>query len=402
MLLDGVRVVSFCHFLQGPAAAQYLADMGADVIKVEPLGGAHERHWSGADVFVNGVSGFYLCANRNKRAIAIDLKHTGGRAVARKRIESADVVMENCRPGVFAKLGFDDDALKALKPDLIFASASGYGSTGPLAAKPGQDLLMQARSGLMSVTGNPENGPTPAGAAVVDQHGGALFAMGILAALIRKLRTGEGTRVEASLLNAALDLQQEPLVNYLAGGANRNVLSRGKNLATWFHAAPYGVYAVKDGHVALSLNDPAVLAAALDSEELAAAQSTDRYRERDLYAGVLASALAEFTIEELEGRFDHRGIWWAPVKYYDELLDDPQIKHADVFQTVNIRGRAVRLLSHPNRYDGQAGEARVLALEVGQHTREILNELEYSPADIEALIQAGGVSAPRVVEQENA
>ena len=145
MLLNGIRVVSFCHFLQGPAGAQYLADMGADVIKVEPVDGAHERRWSGADVFVEGVSGFYLCANRNKRSIGIDLKSAEGKDVARRLIATADVVMENFRPGVFAKLGFGDEELRALNPNIIIASASGFGSTGPMAAKPGQDILMQAR-----------------------------------------------------------------------------------------------------------------------------------------------------------------------------------------------------------------------------------------------------------------
>ena len=155
MLLQDVRIVSFCHFLQGPAAAQYLADMGADVIKVEPIGGAYERHWSGAKVEIGGVGGFFLAANRNKRSIGLDLKNEDGRRAARRLIASADVVMENFRPGVFERLGFGWDALCAIKADIIYASATGYGASGPLAEQPGQDLLIQARSGLMAVTGNP-------------------------------------------------------------------------------------------------------------------------------------------------------------------------------------------------------------------------------------------------------
>src|SRR5436190_17209987 len=130
-MLSGIKVVSFCHFLQGPAGAQYLADMGADVVKVEPIDGAHERRWSGADVFVEGVSGFYLCANRNKRSIGLDLKSDAGIAVAKRLIAEADVVMENFRPGVFERLGFTVAELNRLNPKLIFASASGYGSSGP-------------------------------------------------------------------------------------------------------------------------------------------------------------------------------------------------------------------------------------------------------------------------------
>ncbi|MES0110064.1 CaiB/BaiF CoA-transferase family protein [Mesorhizobium sp. M0013] len=394
-MLSGIKVVSFCHFLQGPAGAQYLADMGADVVKVEPIDGAHERRWSGADVYVEGVSGFYLCANRNKRSIGIDLKTTEGKQVARRLIAGADVVMENFRPGVFAKLGFDDDALRDINPNLIFASASGFGATGPMATKPGQDLLAQARSGLMSVTGTPERGPTPVGAAIVDQHGGALLAMGILGALVRRLRDGKGTRVEASLINSAIDLQGEALVNYFAGGMTRDVLSREANLATWFHAAPYGVYPASDGHVVVSLCDSFVLAEALDSDGLRELVGVDRYVERDDYARRLASATARFAVAELAERFDRHGVWWAPINYYDDLLADAQLSHAQVFRQVNVRGRTIHLVNHPNRYDGEVPALRYLALEIGEHTREILDELGYADDEVQRLLASTAVVASR-------
>jgi crotonobetainyl-CoA:carnitine CoA-transferase CaiB-like acyl-CoA transferase len=391
VLLDGIKVVSFCHFLQGPAGAQYLADMGAEVIKVEPILGAHERHWSGADVFVEGVSGFYLCANRNKRSIGIDLKSAGGREVASRLIAESDVVMENFRPGVFARLGFTDEELKRLNPRLIFASASGYGSTGPMAAKPGQDLLMQAASGLISATGSPRVGNVPAGAAIVDQHGGALMAMGILAALLRREREGKGARVESSLINSAIDLQGEALVNYFAGGITQQSFNREKNLATWFHAAPYGVYPAKDGQVVISLCSDETLAEALDSEPLRQIIGLDRYKERDIVARTVAEATANYTIAELTERFDRFGVWFSPVNTYDDLLGHPQLSHMNVFRKINVRGRTVYLVNHPNRYDGQVPELRVLALEIGEHTGEIMREVGYSAAEIEALVEAGAV-----------
>ncbi len=395
MLLKGIKVVSFCHFLQGPAGAQYLADMGADVIKVEPPGGAHERHWSGAGVYVEGVSGFFLCANRNKRSIAIDLKSPEGKEVASRLIAAADVVMENFRPGVFARLGFDQATLDRLNPKLIFASASGFGSSGPMVKKPGQDILIQAHSGLIGATGNPAYAPTPAGFAVVDQHGGALLAMGILAALVRRLREDKGTRVEASLLNAGIDLQGEALTNFFAGGFGREVFSREKNLATWFHEAPYGVYPVSDGHVVISLCETEVLADALDSAAMRDAVTLDRYKDRDEYARRLSAATAGFSMAELGERFDARGIWWSPIKYYDDLLADPQLTHAEVFRKITIRGRTIHLVNHPNRYDGQVPDVRVLALEIGEHSREILHELGYTADEIARLIRSEAVAASR-------
>ncbi len=399
MLLNGIKVVSFCHFLQGPAGAQYLADMGADVIKVEPVLGAHERHWSGADVFVEGISGFYLCANRNKRSIGIDLKSEGGREVASRLIAEADVVMENFRPGVFARLGFTDDELRRLNPKLVFASASGYGSTGPMANRPGQDLLMQAASGLISATGSPRNGNVPAGAAIVDQHGGALLAMGILGALLRREREGKGTRVEASLINSAIDLQTEPLVNYFAGAVERERMDRERNLATWFHAAPYGVYPAKDGEVVISLCSDEALADALESDALRAIVGIDRYKERDLVARTVREATEHFTMAELSERFDRHGIWYSPVNTYDDLLEHPQLSHMNVFRKITVRGRTVHLVNHPNRYDGQVPDVRVLALEIGEHTAEIMGGLGYSPAETDRLIAARAVVSSRHVAQ---
>lgn len=400
MLLGGTRIVSFCHFLQGPAADQYLADMGADVIKVEPLTGAYERRWSGANVYVEGISGFYLSANRNKRSIAIDLKHAEGKGVARRLIASADVVMENFRPGVFARLGFDEETLAEINPTLIFASASGFGSRGPMAQKPGQDILAQARSGLISVTGTPSGGPTPVGAAIIDQHGGALMAMGILGALIRRMREGVGTRVESSLINSAIDLQGEALVNFFAGGFDRSRLEREDNLATWFHGAPYGVYPTRDSNVVISLCRAEDLAEALDSDALRAVADVDRYAERDEYARLLRQSTQRFATAELGERLDRHNVWWAPINYYDELLDDPQLKHCQVFRKVQVRGRTIHLVNHPNRYDGKVPEVRVLALEIGEHTYEVMSEIGFSKVETQELVKSGAVVASRDPELE--
>lgn len=385
------RVVSLCHYLQGPAATQYLADMGADVVKVEPLHGAHERRWSGANTFINGVSGFFLCANRNKRSIAVDLKSDAGREILLRLVDTADAVVENFRPGVLDRLGLGYESLKERKPDIIYASATGFGADGPMKDKPGQDLLIQARSGLAAATGA-GGSPTAVGCAAVDQHGGALLAMGVLGAYVRRLQTGEGTRIEASLLSAGIDLQAEPLTNYLSGGFDRSRFARDRHLATWFHEAPYGIYEVSDGHIALSMNDPQTLAETLDDDRLRAMAATDRYQERDAWAGAVADAVRTRTLGDLEARFDAAGIWWAPVQDYDDLARDAQVAHNRTFRQIDVNGSKATLVNHPLRYDGQVPDVHRIAFEVGQDGREILTELGYSQAEIEGLVEARAVA----------
>ncbi len=391
-MLVRMRVVSFCHYLQGPAAAQYLADMGADVIKVEPIGGAYERHWSGANAFVDGISAFYLAANRNKRSLAVDLKQPDGKALVLRLLENADVVMENFRPGVMDRLGLGYDEVRARHPEIIYASATGYGPSGPMVGRAGQDLLIQALSGLIAATGNER--PTAIGFAAADQHGAALLAMGILGAYVRRLQTGKGTRIDANLLNAGLDLQTEPLTLYFSGPATGDAFRRDVNLATWYHEAPYGVYRIADGFLAVSLNDPSKLAAALNSARLAALAGLDRYEERDRYAQALALELAPRRYDDLVPGLDAQAIWYARVQSYDELPDDPQIRHNQVFREVPVGGGTATLVNHPLRYDGEVPALRHLALRLGEDTRAVLAELGYGAAEIDDLIARQVVAAP--------
>jgi crotonobetainyl-CoA:carnitine CoA-transferase CaiB-like acyl-CoA transferase len=399
-MLERMRVVSFCHYLQGPAAAQYLADMGADVIKIEPPGGAFERHWSGGRSYVEDVSAFYLCANRNKRSVAVDLKHPDGKAVIERLLATADVLMENFRPGVMDRLGLGYEDVKRIRPDTVYASATGFGASGPMVARPGQDLLIQAYSGLVAATGHLHERPTPIGFAAADQHGAALLAMGILGAYVKKLQTGQGTRVEASLLNAGLDLQTEPLTLYFTKRAGREAFDRDRNLATWFHEAPYGVYRIADGFLALSLNDPGRLAAALGSERLRQLCGIDRYEQRDRYAAAVAEELAARSYDELVPGLDEQKIWYQRVHEYDDLPDDPQIRHNRVFREVEVRGGRATLVNHPNRYDGEVPELRRLAIEIGEDTREVLGEIGYSAVEIDRLIEAKAVVAPVRAREE--
>ena len=203
-LLDGVRVISFNHFHAGPMAAQMLADLGADVIAVEPIDGAFHRNWAVANRFVGGQSVNHLTTGRNKRSLSIDMKSDAGRTLARELVARADVVMENFRPGAMARLGLGYEQIREANPRVIYASASGYGGSGPYAARPGQDLLLQALSGLAARTGRADGPPTPVGPVVVDQHAATIYVMSILAAPFWRLFRHEDQFVHKPLFTPTI------------------------------------------------------------------------------------------------------------------------------------------------------------------------------------------------------
>lgn len=396
MLLDGMKIVSFCHFLQGPAAMQYLGDMGAEIIRIEPPRGSYERVWAGAGrIKVGGVSAFYLCANRNARSIAIDLKRPEAKEIVLRMIEKCHAVAENFRPGTLDRLGFGYAEVKARKPDIIYASASGFGASGPYVERPGQDLLIQAMSGIISANGGGDRRPTAIGAAAVDQHGGALFALGILGAYVKWLRTGLGTRVESSLLGAGIDMQMESLVHYYAAGKGDQALDRQENLATWFHEAPYGIYRIADGWLALSLNPVEKLARSLGTDALDPYIGRDQYADRDAIAAIVAVAVSHRSFADLAAAFDAEAMWYGRVENFDDLAANPQVQHNQVFQDFEVNGETIRLVSHPNRYDGAAPAKPSFALEAGADTRDVLTEAGYGEAEIEKLLENGVVHAPR-------
>jgi crotonobetainyl-CoA:carnitine CoA-transferase CaiB-like acyl-CoA transferase len=392
MLLSSMKIVSFCHVLQGPAATQYLGDMGAEVIKIEPLTGELGRRVAGNNYFPAGISGFYLCAFRNKRLLAVDLKSPEGLEIVLSLIDRADAIVENYRAGVMDRLGLAYEALRERKPDIIYARGTGWGASGPMLDRTSQDLIIQAHSGMMRATG--AGRATPVGAAVVDQHAGALLAMGVAAAYAKKLKTGEGTLVESSLFGAGIDLQAEPLTVYLSNMPGDRIHERDPHLATWFHEAPYGVYQVADAEVAVSSNDLGVLAEALNSDVLRSLTKIDRYKERDKYAKAFADVLSKRTFAEVSKAFDTHRIWYSKVNSYDDLARDPQAEALGAFREIDVLGERVTVVNHPIRYDGQIPEIREMGIRIGQHTRAILGELGFSSERIDGLIERKVVGSP--------
>jgi crotonobetainyl-CoA:carnitine CoA-transferase CaiB-like acyl-CoA transferase len=383
-ILSGIRVVSFTQFLLGPSGVQFLADLGADVVKIEPRDGTlWERNWSGADLFKNGVSVFFMLAHRNQRSVTLDLKKPEGQAVARRLVERADVLVQNFRPGVMERLGLGAAAMRAANPRLIYVSASGYGDKSPYRDRPGQDLLMQAFSGLASISGRASQPPTAVGTAVIDQHGASLLALGVLAALLERHRTGAGLEVEVSMLRAALDLQIEA-ATYAMNGARLEKTDT--PLASTFHPPPYGVYETRDGHVVLSMSPLALLAEALPQPALTEYASGWNFAAREAIARLVEPVMRTRTTAEWIERLVPRGVWVARVNTLDEALRDPILTAAECFEDIEhpAAGR-VRLLRLPVELStGRAGVRRVPPA-VGEHTDEVLREAGYDDAGIARL-----------------
>lgn len=353
--LDGVLVVDFSQFLSGPLCALKLADLGARVIKIERPGqGDLCRTLYLSDTEIGGTNSLFHAINRNKESFTANLRDEGDRALLRQLVAKADVVMQNFRPGVIERQGFGYDDVRALNPGVVYGSISGYGEAGPWVDLPGQDLLAQSRSGLLWLTGSRDDPPMPMGLAVADMLAGNALAQGILAALVRKARTGQGARVETSLLEALLDFQFEVLTTHLNDGQRQPVRSA-INGAHAYLGAPYGVYRTADGWLALAMT-PSLerLAGLMAIEGLGPffADPSAAMARRDEIKRLIAAAVAERTTADWLSVLQPADIWCS------EVLDWPQLFASEAFQRLgmvqHIAGAGVSLdtLRGPIRLDG--------------------------------------------------
>nr|WP_294930284.1 CoA transferase [uncultured Flavobacterium sp.] len=371
--LEGLVVLEFCQFLAGPSAGLKLADLGARVIKIErPVKGEACRQLSIKDLFVDDSSLLFHTINRNKESFAADLKNPEDLILVKKLIARADIMTHNFRPGVMEKIGLTFADALTINPKIIYGTITGYGDKGPWANKPGQDLLLQSLSGLSWLSGRKSQGPVPFGLAVADLMCGNHFVQGILAALLKRAKTGKGVLVEVSLLESILDVQFEAITSYLNDGGNQPERGDVKGSAHAFLSAPYGVYQTQDGYISLAMGDLLFIGNIL---EIDFQQYTDKHKWfsqrdeiRELLAGKLLTQKADHWVDMLQ----KKGIWCGKVLNYEELDNQPFVKELQLKQNVkNSEGKTLVTTRSPIQLDGEILLSPKAAPKVGEDNLKI-------------------------------
>jgi crotonobetainyl-CoA:carnitine CoA-transferase CaiB-like acyl-CoA transferase len=333
--LAHVRVLDFTALVQGPLATQILGDLGADVVKIERLEGEWSRHWGILDGHTHGETDSFLAFNRNKRSVAADLKDEGTRDRMLEMGKEFDVVVENFRPGVMARLGLGYEDFAVRNPGIIFVSSSGYGQSGPYVTRPGQDLLIQALSGMLWLAGQETGPPTACGIGITDQYTALHIVIGILAALEHRRHSGRGQRVELNLFSCAISAQQQELTFYLNHG---HIPSRpAENHGSIWATAPFGIYPTSDGYLAIAMTPCPIVGQALGMPELAQYDTNALMLEhrKEIYLALAEHLGANTTDHWLTLLLEH-DVWCAPVQSYDDLRQDPQARHNGAFWEVPI------------------------------------------------------------------
>ncbi len=394
--LAGVKVIELAHIMAGPVCGIMLADMGADVIKVEKVpGGDDSRRFLPPDI--KGESAAFLMMNRNKRGIAIDLKKDAGKQVLRRLLATADAVTENYRADTMDKLGLGYETLKRLNPGLIYCAISGFGRTGPYASRGGFDLIAQGMSGLMSITGEgPDRPPVKMGAPITDITAGILGAMAIAAAYAHKLKTGKGQMIDTSLFEAGIVHTYWQSAIGLATGVPPGPMGSAHPLN-----APYQAFRTRDGWItvgAANQKNWLRLLEILDAPELAEdprfKESADRmFHYKDL-AKLLEPIFAKRTSADWLARLEEVGVPAGPVLNVNEMHRDPHaLAREMVVEVEHARLGAVKTVGLPVKYSETPGKVARGAPVYGQHTREVLAEHGYGEGEIAALIKGGAVVA---------
>nr|WP_221634431.1 CaiB/BaiF CoA-transferase family protein [Nocardioides luti] len=374
--LEGITVLDFSQFLAGPVAALRLADLGARVIKVErPGGGDLGRTLAFAGRMAGDDSMSFHAMNRNKESVTADLKDPDDLAFVRELVASADVMIQNFRPGVMERIGLDYDSVRALNPTLVYGSVSGYGDSGPFKDRPGQDLLAQAISGLPWLNGSSDDPPVPVGVAVADHLASCHLAQGITALLVRRFRTGRGGLVQTSLFEALLDLQFELLTTRL-NDPTIAVQRKGERSAHAFLSAPYGIYPCSDGYLAIAMNPVPTIGRLLDIHQLASMTDPTAWWElQDEIERLISERLVTGTRDEWLAVLDVADVWCAPVLTLEELVAHDGFRAIAMTQQVSTGDLSLTTTRGPLRLDGRDLRSDRAAPRLGEHTEAVRREV---------------------------
>jgi crotonobetainyl-CoA:carnitine CoA-transferase CaiB-like acyl-CoA transferase len=393
--LDGIRIIDLSRILSGPYCTMSLADMGAEVIKVEPPTGDDTRQWG--PPFVDTESAYFLSVNRNKKSIVINLKEEKGKEILLKMVQNADVVVENFRPGTLDRLGLAYDVLKETNPRIILASISGYGQTGPYAQKPGYDVIAQGMGGLTSVTGEPGQSPVKAGFSLADIGAGMWAAQGILLALFAREKTGEGQWVDASLLDTMISWQTYMAGNFFASGENPKPLGGAHP-----NIVPYQLFESSNGYFNIAVGNDNMwkkFCTALGEEHLINdpkyATNSDRVQNRNELVHYLQASFYTKTSKEWVELFEEAGIPCGPVLQFNEIYEDPHVlAREQLLEVEHPTAGKVKMTGIPVKLTATPGKVETAPPLLGQHTKEILSQfVGLNDKEIEELVGSGVVKA---------
>ncbi len=389
--LEGLRVADFTQLAQGPFSTQILGDLGADIIKIEPIKGDWMRHWTMNNTWVNGEGVSFLTLNRNKRSIALDLKNPRGKEVALRIIGKSDVLTENFRPGVMKRLGLDYEFLHEQFPELVYVASTGWGSSGPYLTRPGQDLLAQAVSGTSYLAGDQDGPPIAAAVGVADFTAGFHIVIAALAGVFRRQQSGQGQRVDVDLLSSLMHLYIQEYAVYLNGGG---LPERSRsNIPNAYLGAPYGYFETSDGYIAIPMNPIGKVAELIGVEGYEGVTETQIMEGRDKIREDLAKGFIKKTTQEWLDILLAEDIWCAPVQDFAEAEKDPQIAENEmIVEWEHPDAGKVRTTGIPFRLTETPGGVFRPAPRLSEHAAEILEEVAgYSNDEIDELRGEGVV-----------